>query len=151
MPDPILRPAVEDDLIAILDIYNHAVLNTTAIWNSAPVDLADRQAWFLGRQQANFPILVATIEGCCVGFATFGAFRPHEGFRLTVEHSVYVAAHAQRQGLGSLLLTALEREAQAVGKHVMVACIEAQNSASIELHKKHGFRQSGALSSCLIV
>ena len=72
MPDAILRPAVEDDLPAILAIYNYAVLNTTAIWNSTPVDLHDRRAWFLARQQANFPILAATIEGNCVGMLSCG-------------------------------------------------------------------------------
>jgi hypothetical protein len=54
-----IRDATEQDLPAIRDIYNDAVLNTTAIWNEQLVDLANRQAWFTARQAQRYPILVA--------------------------------------------------------------------------------------------
>ena len=40
-----IRPATEADLAAILAIYNHAVMKTTAIWNEAPSDLESRRIW----------------------------------------------------------------------------------------------------------
>jgi len=45
-----IRDAVHADLPAIRDIYNDAVLNTTAIWNEKVVDLGNRQAWFSARE-----------------------------------------------------------------------------------------------------
>jgi len=53
-----IRDAVHADLPAIRDIYNDAVLNTTAIWNEQAVDLGNRQAWFSARQAQGYPILV---------------------------------------------------------------------------------------------
>jgi L-amino acid N-acyltransferase YncA len=53
-----IRDAVHADLPAIRDIYNDAVLNTTAIWNEQAVDLGNRQAWFSARQAQAYPILV---------------------------------------------------------------------------------------------
>ena len=58
----IIRDAAEADLPALRDIFNDAVLNTTAIWMDNVVDLANRQAWFAARAQQGYPILVA--ENC---------------------------------------------------------------------------------------
>ena len=85
-----IRDATEHDLPAIRAIYNDAVLNTTAIWNDQPVDLGNRQAWFSARQAQFYPILVAVEAEQVVGYASFGDWRPFDGFRHTVEHSVYV-------------------------------------------------------------
>jgi phosphinothricin acetyltransferase len=60
-----IRDALPADLPGILDIYNDAVRNTTAIWNETPVDLANRQAWFEARAQQGYPILVAVDETGC--------------------------------------------------------------------------------------
>ncbi len=88
----IVRDAGEDDLPAILDIYNNAVLNETSIWNDDIADLADRRAWWQARVSRGFPVYVAEVDGTVAGYGTFGDFRPHQGYRFTVEHSIYVAA-----------------------------------------------------------
>ncbi len=78
-----IRDALPDDLPGILDIYNDAVLNTTAIWNEQPVDLANRQAWYAARQSQAYPILVAVDNaGDVLGYSSFGDWRPFEGFRI---------------------------------------------------------------------
>ncbi|MPT23509.1 MAG: N-acetyltransferase family protein, partial [Starkeya sp.] len=96
-----LRDAVEGDLTGILAIYNHAVLNSTAIWNDTPADLAARRAWLRDRQGRGYPVIVAAEGGEVLGYASFGDFRPFEGFRISVEHSVYVAEAARGRGLGA--------------------------------------------------
>ena len=98
-----IRVATEADLPAILAIYNDAVMKTTAIWNEAPSTLESRLAWFAERRKAGFPVLVAEDEGV-VGYGSFGEFRPFEGYRYTVEHSVYVREGARGQGVGKALL-----------------------------------------------
>lgn len=141
-----IRDAVHADLPAIRDIYNDAVLNTLAIWNEQTVDLGNRQAWFAARQAQGFPILVAVNEaGDVLGYASFGDWRPFEGFRHTVEHSVYIRSDQRGQGLGPLLMQALIERARSCGKHVMVAAIESGNTASIRLHERLGFTLNGQM------
>jgi phosphinothricin acetyltransferase len=140
----VIRPATEADLPAILAIYNDAVAHTTAIWNDAPADLANRKAWFDVRMAQGYPVLVADEESV-VGYGAFGDFRPFEGYRFTVEHSVYVAEGARRRGIATALLAALTERAREMGKHVMVAGIAADNEASIRLHARHGFVETGRM------
>jgi phosphinothricin acetyltransferase len=142
----IIRDAAEADLPALRDIFNDAVLNTTAIWMDDVVDLANRQAWFSARAKQGYPILVAeNAAGEVVGYASFGDWRPFDGFCHTVEHSVYIRADQRGNGLGPLLMAALIERARACGKHVMVAAIESGNGASIRLHERLGFITTGQM------
>jgi L-amino acid N-acyltransferase YncA len=140
-----IRAASETDLPAILAIYNDAVENTTAIWNETPVDLVNRLNWFDARRAAGFPVLVVEEEGRVAGYGSFGDFRPFEGYRVTVEHSLYVAADERRKGLGAALLAALIEEARKLGKRAMIGGIDGTNMASIALHAKFGFAEVGRL------
>jgi L-amino acid N-acyltransferase len=136
-----VRDATLDDLPSILSIYNHAALNTTAVWTDSPSDLAERQAWFLARRQSGFPVLVAEASQQVIGFATFGDFRPWPGYRYTVENSVYVDPLFHRRGAARALLRSLIARAIELGKHAMVAGVEASNEASLALHQGEGFTE----------
>lgn len=140
-----IRFATKEDCAAIAAIYNHAVINTAAIWNDKTVDTDNRIAWFEARQFGNFPVLVSEENGVVTGYASYGDWRNFDGFRHTVEHSVYIHPEYQGQGLGNVLLAALIEEAKLRGKHVMVAGIESQNHASLHLHAKHGFVTTGQM------
>ncbi|SDB20965.1 phosphinothricin acetyltransferase [Bauldia litoralis] len=141
----IIRPAGDGDLPAILAIYNDAVRDTTAVWNDSPVDLDNRRAWLEGRHRQDYPVLVAVDADRVVGYGSFGDFRAFDGYRFTVEHSIYVAEAARRRGIASALLVALVERATALGKHVMVAGIAADNAPSIALHLRHGFTETGRM------
>jgi phosphinothricin acetyltransferase len=141
----IIRDASETDLPAILAIYNDAVLNETCIWNDTPADLAERRAWWQSRVAQGFPVLVAETGGKVAGYASFGTFRPFEGYRFTVEHSVYIAREARRRGIGTLLLQQLIEEARSLRKHAMVGGIGADNAASFALHARLGFTETGRM------
>ncbi|MCY1202013.1 L-methionine sulfoximine/L-methionine sulfone acetyltransferase [compost metagenome] len=141
-----IRDAAEADLPGILAIYNDAVENTTAIWNETLVDLANRRAWLAERNAAGFPVLVAVNDaGQVLGYASYGTWRTIEGFRHTVEHSVYVSGDQRGQGLGPALMQALIERARQAGLHVMVAAIERENTASIRLHERLGFVTTGQM------
>jgi len=141
----IVRHASKEDCAAIGEIYNHAVLHTAAIWNDKTVDTDNRIAWFEARTLAGYPVLVMEDEGVVAGYASFGDWRAFDGFRHTVEHSVYVHPQHQGRGIGRSLMEALIVEARKIGKHVMVAGIEAQNQASIHLHETLGFVTTGQM------
>lgn len=143
----IIRAAVESDAEIIAEIYNDAVLNTTAIWNENRIDVANRIAWINSRQQAGFPVIVATDKDDTVlGYASYGDWRPWDGYRHTVEHSVYVHKDVRGKGAGAALMQGLIQLAREAGKHVMEAAIESENAASIALHKKLGFIESGRMT-----
>lgn len=141
----LLRPAAEADLPAILAIYNDAVVNTTAIWNDDVVDLENRRLWLRLRQDQGFPVFVAEEEGAVLGYASYGDFRAFQGYRTTVENLVYVDASARGKGIGALLVQATIDAAAAAGKHMMVAGITGENEASLRLHRKLGFVETGRM------
>ncbi|THF47570.1 GNAT family N-acetyltransferase [Allorhizobium terrae] len=140
---PVVRDAHDGDLAAICDIYNHAVEHTTAIWNDVLIDVANRSIWLEQRRARGFPVLVAEVDGKVAGYASYGDWRAFDGYRHTVEHSVYVDKDCRGAGLGKILMQALIERAKAGNVHVMIAAIEAGNVASIALHEKLGFRLVG--------
>jgi phosphinothricin acetyltransferase len=141
-----IRDAHEADLDGILQIYNHAVLHTTAIWNEKAVDLANRQAWLSQRNAQGYPVLVAVDDaGTVLGYASFCEWRAWDGYRHTVEHSVYVQPDHVNAGIGKALMRELIARARTLGKHVMVAGIESENRASIHMHQQLGFVHVGQL------
>ena len=142
-----IRDATEADAQGILRIYNDAVEHTTAIWNDQPSSLEARIAWLKERQQSGYPVIVAAAGPDILGYASFGAFRPWDGYRHTVEHSVYVDGAARRMGIGHALMDRLVARARGMSKHVMVAGIEATNEPSLRLHARLGFIQVGHLRS----
>jgi len=143
----LIRHATPEHLPGITDIYNDAVANTTAIWNDKRVDVDNRRQWLEQRRAAGYPVLVAIDDADAVaGYASFGDFRAFDGYRFTVEHSVYVHRDQRRQGVARQLLAQLIEEARTIGKHVMVAAIEAENKPSIDLHAALGFVQAGRMA-----
>lgn len=140
-----LRDAENADLDTITEIHNHAVVHTTAIWNEDAVDRADRAAWLADRTARGYPVIVAADETGVVGYASYAQWRPHSGYRHTVEHSVYVRGDQRGRGIGKMLMTALIERARADGMHVMIGGIESGNAASIALHERLGFREVGRM------
>lgn len=141
-----IRDANASDIEGIVAIYNEAVSNTSAIWNELTVDAGNRAAWLADRQRVGYPVLVAIDDKQTVaGYASFGDWRAFDGYRHTVEHSVYVRKDCRGAGIGKALMVDLIERARAIGKHVMVAGIEAKNVASIELHKGLYFEEVGLL------
>ena len=141
-----LRDATVEDIAGIMEIYNDAVENTTAIWNEILVDLDNRKEWFKLRKERGFPVIVAIKDGAVLGYASFGDWRAFDGYRHTREHSVYVHKDARGHGIGRLLMLSLIEHAKASGVHVLIGAIESENVASIRLHEKLGFHIAGQYS-----
>ncbi|MBR0672303.1 GNAT family N-acetyltransferase [Neoroseomonas soli] len=140
-----IRAATEADLPAITAIYNQVIATSTAIYADDPLTIEDRRAWLSARRAAGYPVLVAEEGGEVLGLSTFGDFRAFPGYRHTVEHSVHVRADARGRGLGSALVAALFEPALALGKHVMIAGVDAANEGSIRMHQRLGFERGAVL------
>ena len=125
----------------MLDVYNEAILNTTAVYQEETHRLSMRKHWFEEKQRAGLPVFVAYLNEDFVGFSSYGPFRNWPGYRFTVEHSVYVAAGFRGLGIGKKLVKAVIEHARQKGMHVIIAGIDAAGEASIGLHLSLGFKE----------
>ena len=136
-----VRIATENDLPAILAIYNDAIENSTAVFSYVPHTLEMRREWWDAKRKDGFPVLVADANGEVAGFATYGHFRSWPAYKYTVEHSVYTAPPFRRQGIAHNLMLALLERARAQEYHAVIGGVVAENAASIRLHQSLGFAE----------
>lgn len=137
--DLTIRPATVDDLAAILDIYNEAVLNTTATYDIEPQTADARRRWFDEHVECGLPMFVAEMDGRVVAWSSLSTFRGKEGYRHTVENSIYVAESHRGRGIGKRMLAGLIDAARELGLHAIVAGIDAGTEVSLRLHESFGF------------
>ncbi|QRR01067.1 GNAT family N-acetyltransferase [Dyadobacter sandarakinus] len=143
--DLIIRSAALKDLPAILDIVNHSILHSTAIYDYDVRTMEEQQAWFEQMVLNGMPVIVAEQEGKVIGYGSYNIFRPKIGYKFSVEHSIYLDDKSRGMGVGGRLLGSLIQRAKEQGLHTMIAGIDASNRGSIEFHKKYGFVEKGYL------
>lgn len=131
---------------AILEIFNDAILNSTALYEYKPRTLETMRAWFDTKQAGGFPVIgVEDGAGVLLGFGSYGTFRAFPAFKYTVEHSVYVHKDHRGRGLGRTLMRELIATARQNGLHAMMGGIDASNAGSIALHEQLGFKHVATL------
>jgi phosphinothricin acetyltransferase len=140
-----IRTATVHDMASVTSIYAHFVRTSTASFELTPPDLPE----MLRRRQSvldhGLPYLVAELEGYIVGYTYASQFRPREGYRFTVEDSIYVRADCVGYGVGRRLLSSLIQGCEAAACHRMVACICGKNPVSVALHASQGFTPVGTM------
>jgi phosphinothricin acetyltransferase len=158
----VIRNAREDDLPAINAIYNHFVAISTCTYQMESNSEEERRAWYHDHTETEvarekFPIIVvesvdtssSTVprpsSGEIVGWGSLSPFHRREGYRYTVENSVYVHPSYHRRGIGRAILAELIHRADAAGHRTIVAVISADQEASIHLHAAMGFVETGRL------
>ncbi|QKJ29532.1 N-acetyltransferase family protein [Mucilaginibacter mali] len=137
----IIRHANASDLPAILEIYNHAIIHTTAVYQDDVHTLAMREQWFADKLKLGHPVFVAAEAGKVTGFSTYGPFRNWPGYRFTVEHSVYVDTGSRGKGVGKMLVQAVINHARDKGMHALIAGIDSSSAGSLHLHQSLGFTE----------
>jgi L-amino acid N-acyltransferase len=137
-----IRLAEPADTEPLRAIRNDVIKHSTAMWTTTPLSPADGRAW-LADNLARRSAYVAEGGGQVIGFANWSPWRPKDGYRHTVEDSVYLADGHQGRGLGAELLRTLITAARDSGAHVMMADIEASNTRSVTLHQRLGFDTVG--------
>ena len=140
-----IRPYQIEDTLAILDIVNHNILNSTALYDYKPRTLENQIAIFEEKLKKGFPIIVAVDNETLVGFGYYSEFRFREAYKFTVEHSVYAHPNHIGKGIGKLILENLINLAKLQKLHTMIGVIDAENKSSIEFHKKFGFEIAGTI------
>jgi len=121
------------------EIFNEVLRNSNSIYREEEVTLEERYAWFDEKLEHGFPIFGAYEEDQLVGYAGYGAWRAAQGYRKSVELTIYVDQKFRGVGIGSALMKTIIEQAKADGYHVMIGAIDAANQQSIEFHKRFGF------------
>lgn len=139
-----VRNAVAADIAAITALYAREVRDGIASYEAvAPDEMEMARRWeaLVGR---GLPYFVAEHDGRFAGYAYASSYRPREGYRWTVEDTLYVQPDMQGRGVGRALLTHLIEACEVLGFRQMVAVIgDRSNLASIRLHQRLGFRTVG--------
>lgn len=125
------------------DIYNHAVLHTTATYDFEPQSLEARLQWWEEHERDGWPVWVAEGSEGVVGWSSLSRYHVRCGFRFTGETSVYVAPEAQGRGLGGRLMEPLIEGGRERGLHTLLAAVDATNQVSLKLHERFGFVRVG--------
>lgn len=132
---------------AILEIFNEAIINSTAIYEYQPRTLENINLWFQTKKNSKLPIIgIENDQGQLLAFGSYGTFRAWPAYKYTVEHSVYVHKDHRGQGLGYQVMQALISTAQQNNVHTIIGGIDTMNINSIALHKRLGFQHIGTLS-----
>ena len=139
-----IRPAILSDVPAITEIYNEAVLNGVATFDTEIKSLEDRSKWFQLRAENN-PIIVAIVSDDVVGWASLNAWSERAAYDKTAEVSIYVHKDFRAKGIGRVLFKTLLNKAEEVDLHYLLARITEGNQISIDLHLKNGFTIIGVM------
>lgn len=141
-----IKPCTEKQLPEILDIFNDAILHSTALYEYKTRTMEVMEVWYTDKITNNYPVIGAFApDGKLLGFATYGMFRTRPAYKYTVEHSVYVQSEARGKGFGKVLLKAIIEKATEQNFHVMIGVIDADNEVSIKLHENEGFTCCGLI------
>jgi phosphinothricin acetyltransferase len=139
-----IRPATQADVPAITEIYNDAVLNSTATFDTIPKTVAQQSEW-LQHHNSRSPVLVAEVEGKVVGWASLSPWSDRQAYADTAEGSLYVHSDYRRRGIGRELLKAILLAGKTAGLHTVIGRITGGNEASLKLVQSLSFTHIGAM------
>ena len=140
----LIRQARLEDLDAITEIYNDAILNTVVTFDTEPKTIEEQKLWF-AEHGPKYPILVAEHEGLVVGWASLSRWSDRCAYSDTAEISLYVREEFQGKGIGKKLIQAIIGEGKNAGLHTVIARIAEGSEVSIHLHKSMGFEHIGVM------
>lgn len=140
-----IRRALKSDISALMEIYNEAVLHTTATFDTEVKDMENRIAWF-EEHVGKYVIYVFETDGCVAGYASLSQYRDRKAFDAAVEVSIYIHEDYRGQGIGSSLMQEVLAYAEQCGEiETVVSLITSENTASIRLHERYGFVYCGQI------
>ena len=137
-----IRKATLDDLDAITEIYNEAVLTTTATFDLEPKTRKQQLEWF-EKHGDRYPVIVAEIDGNVVGWSSITKWRERCAYDGTGETSFYVKLEHRGKGIGRALKGAIIEEARQLKYHSLIAGVAEGSEASLHLNKSFGFEVIG--------
>jgi L-amino acid N-acyltransferase YncA len=141
-----IRAASEEDLQAIVEIFNQAVRTRTSTGYLSETTVEERTIWFTEHPPKKYPILIAEQNQRIVGWASIDPYRKgRKAFEKTVEVSLFIHQEHTRKGFGNQLLNAMMQTAKKLGYTTLFAIVLDKNAGSRRLFEKNDFEQWGFL------
>lgn len=143
IPDRECRIRVVDvgDAAEIAEIYNDYIVNTTVSFEIEALD-EEQMARRIAGLSASHPYFVAQDKaGHVVGFCYAHPWKERAAYSATWETTIYLRRNACGTGLGRRLMEVLTDACLRRGAHALIACITADNSNSLDFHRKIGFNE----------
>ena len=128
----------DEDWDAVRAIYREGIATGNATFETG---VPDWEAWDKNHLRACR--LVAKADGRVVGWAALTPYSSRRAYAGVAGLSIYVSASARGQGIGRALLGALIEVSERAGLWTLQAGIFPENTASLALHRAHGFREVG--------
>jgi len=134
------QPAAENDLAAMLELYNFYIMNTTATFDHGKITPEEfRQRLFIGHEK--YKTYLIRLGDDTVGFCFLTQYRKKAAYDRTTEIGLYLKPEFTGKGIGRLAVTFLEEIAVSKGIGVIIASISGENTASIKLFQKMGYEK----------
>ncbi len=140
----IIRRAERADLEAITQIYNQAILNTVATFDTEPKTVDSRLDWF-NKHDKRYPILVALSDNVVVGWVSLSVWSDKCAYNKTAELSIYIEEQQRGRGIGKKLMNSIIEHANNIDCHTIISRIAGESEASIHLHEKYEFQLIGTM------
>jgi L-amino acid N-acyltransferase YncA len=139
-----IRKAELKDLPAITDIYNEAILHTTATFDTQTKTVDEQKIWF-AKHGEKYPIIVAQEGEKIIGWASMSQWSDRCAYAATAEASLYVKEGYQGKGVGRQLSVAMLKAGKDAGLHTAIIRIAGDNEVSIKLAESLGFQHIGVM------
>jgi L-amino acid N-acyltransferase YncA len=137
-----IRIAQQEDLPAIVEIYNQAIATKSSTAEIVPVTVQDKTEWFNQHIPEKYPLFVAEVNRTVIGWASLSPYRPgRDAFRHVAEISFYLHDDFQGKGLGTTLIAYVLEKSSDYQFHRLIAMVLDKNTHSIHLLKKFGFER----------
>ncbi len=139
-----IRKAELKDLPAITDIYNEAIRNTSATFDTTEKTVVQQKEWF-DKHDNKHPIIVAVENNKVIGWASMSAWSDRCAYANTAEASIYIKEGYQGKGVGRKLAEANLKAGKEAGLHTAIIRVAEGNDASIKLAESLGFKHIGVM------
>lgn len=134
------RPMVKGDWPDVENIYRAGIATGHATFETAP---PETWAAFSIGKRPELSLVAVGSEEQVLGWAAASPVSARAVYAGVVEHSIYVHPDAAGHGVGSALLTAFLGLTDQVGVWTVQSSIFPENTASLRLHERAGFRVVG--------
>lgn len=142
-----IRRAVKSDIPTLRDIYNDAILHTTATFDTEIKSMENRDAWY-EEHTGQYVIYVYEENGRVAGYASLSCYRDRKAFDPAVEISIYVHKDDRGRGIGRALMRETLDFAESCREiGTVISLITSENAGSIHLHEEFGFAYCGQIKN----
>lgn len=135
------RLARQEDLPAIVAIYNSTVALREVTADTEPVSVASRQAWFDEHTPDKRPLWVAERDGEVIGWLSYSNFYGRPAYAGTAELSIYLHEKARGLGLGRYFLEQAIAFAPSINVHTLLGFVFGHNVPSLKLFDAFAFER----------